>query len=425
MSHWNEPVGTCVTSSSADQRWCLVLDPALHVFLRLMRKGRQRAFFVVAALSSGACQVALDIDRFDFEEGDAGPRGVQSGSTPAGTTSSGNVPSGSTPSGGASTPASGDGQAAPVRGSDPASTQPSPAPDGNASETAPDSGSEPPMEAAPYQPAPTNPAPTDPVPTDPAPSDPAPTDPGTPQPPDTFPPVTQPPPPPSPRPVLVNNTLVDSGYAGAQEGAERRGICTGGSVMVGVSFYFEPQGAGERLGFVAPVCARFGDDPNAPLQWTRDDAAVFWPLGDGLEGDPPPPFTYHLLSELVCPAPLVLAGALGNMDPNAPTYIIRDVVIECAPVFEVAGSRQVIVDRGGSNFYATSLLPFSGAEQYAIGCDNGNVAAGVLASSGAWLDGFALSCTSLSRPRVAGDGCFSGDACQSGVCDGSGRCTAP
>jgi len=240
------------------------------------------------------------------------------------------------------------------------------------------------------------------------------------------PPVTQPSAPPPTRPVLVNNALLDSGYVGAQGGTERRGICGGGSVMVGVSFYFYGVGAGDRLGFLAPVCARFGDDPFAPLQWARDDAADFWPQTDVLAGDPPPPFPAQLLSELVCPPPLVLAGAQGNMDPDLvnSTYIIRDIVLECSPVYEVPGSSQVVIDRASSSFYATSALPFSGTEQYSLGCDNGNVAAGLFESSGSWVDGFALSCTSVTRPRIAGDACFSGDACQSGVCDGSGTCAA-
>jgi hypothetical protein len=226
--------------------------------------------------------------------------------------------------------------------------------------------------------------------------------------------------------VLVGDVLFDSGYVGAQAGSERRGICGGESVMVGVSFYYYGPGAGDRLGFLAPVCGRFGEDPAAPLDWTRDDAAVFWPLSDVLVGDPPPPFDTQSLGELVCPPGLVVAGARGDMDPDLlnPTYIIRDITLECAPAYEISASSQVLVDRGGATVIASSALPFSGVEQYSIGCDNGDVAVGLFESSGGWVDGFALSCTSLRRPRVAGDACSAGDACQSGVCEGSGSCAA-
>jgi hypothetical protein len=331
-----------------------------------MLNSRQRACFAVAgALFNCACQSVLDLDRYDFARSDAGPRAMQTGNTlsPA--------------------PSPNEGQLTPVPYPVPP-PQPSP-PAGDEPETTLDAGSAPP---------------TEPPPT----------------------PIALPP----TRPVLVSDVLFDSGYAGTQEGTERRGICGGGTVMVGVSFYYYAAGFGDRLGFLAPVCGRFGEDPAAPLAWTRDDAADFWPLSDVLLGDPPPPLADQSLGELVCPAGLVVAGARGNMDPepSVPTYIIRNITLECAPVNEVAASSQVIVDRGGAVVLSVSLLPFSGVEQYSLGCDNGNVATGLFESSGSWVDGFALSCTSLRRPRIAGDACSAGDACQSGVCDGSGSCAA-
>ena len=232
---------------------------------------------------------------------------------------------------------------------------------------------------------------------------------------------------PQTRPVLVSDVSFDSGYAGTQAGSERRGICGEGTVMVGVTFYYYPVGVGADLGgglgFLAPICGRFDSDPSAALDWTRDTEDI-WVQSGGLVGDPPPPFPDQSLGELVCPTRLVVAGARGNMDPLASTYIIRDITLECAPVNEVRASSQVIVDRGGATLVTSSILPFTGVEQYSLGCDNGNVATGLFESSGSWMDGFALSCTSLRRPRVAGDACSAGDACQSGVCNGSGSCAA-
>jgi hypothetical protein len=342
----------------------------------MLNSRRLVCFAAAGALSNGACQSALDLDRYDFDSGDAGTGVMQMESTLA------------------PAPSPNGGQVTPGRDLVPVPTPvPSPQQGGNDPEPTADAGSEPP-----------------------------------PEPPTTELPATQPPPPPVPptRPVLVSDVLFDSGYAGSQEGGERRGICGGGTVMIGVSFYYYPVGLGDRLGFLAPVCARFGDDPAAPLGLTRDDAADFWPLTDVLLGDPPPPLVDQSLGELVCPAGLVVAGARGNMDPEPgiPTYIIRDITLECAPVSEIAASSQVIVDRGAAIVIAVSLLPFSGVEQYSLGCDDGTVAAGFFESSGSWVDGFALSCTSLRRPRIAGDACNAGDACQSGVCDGSGFCAA-
>jgi hypothetical protein len=340
-----------------------------------MGMGRQRACLAVAwALSNCACQSALDLEGFDFVALDAGTGPVQTGNTLA------------------PAPSPNDGQVTPVRGPVPVPT-PLPSPqDADPPETTTDAGSGLPPETPPTQ-----------------------------QP-------TQPPPvaPPATRPVLVSDVLFDSGYVGAQAGSERRGICGGASVMVGVSFYYYAAGVGDRLGFLAPVCGRFGEDPAAPLEWTRDDAALFWSLSDVLVGDPPPLVDNQSLGELVCPAGLVVAGARGSMDPDLlnPTYIIRNITLECAPAYEISASSQVLVDRGGATLIASSALPFSGAEQYSIGCDNGDVAVGLFESSGGWVDGFALSCTSLRRPRIAGDACSAGDACQSGVCESSGSCAA-
>jgi hypothetical protein len=194
--------------------------------------------------------------------------------------------------------------------------------------------------------------------------------------------------------------------------------------MVGVSFYYYATDLDGGLGFLAPICGRFDDDPAAPLEWTRDDAAVFWGVTDGLLGNPPAPLPGQSLGEVVCPARLVVAGARGNMDPVSSTYFLRDITLECAPVNEVPGSSLVLVDRGGAALVDSGVLPFTGVEQYSLGCDNGNVASGVFESTGTWMDGFSVSCSSLRRPRIAGDACSGGDACQSGVCDGSGSCAA-
>jgi hypothetical protein len=329
-----------------------------------MLNGRQRACFAVAwALANCACESALDVDRFNFGGGGAGA--MQTGN-----------PLGPRP----------DGQMMPAQTG---VTTPTPAPSpqtGNEPATRFDAGLQPP----PPQPGPVASPPT--------------------------------------RPVVVSDVSFDSGYAGTQAGSERRGICGEGTVMVGVAFYYYEVGVGADLGgglgFIAPICGRFGSDPAAPLEWTRDDADDFWVQSDLLLGDPPPPFADQSLGELVCPTRLVVAGARGNMDPLSSTYIIRDITLECAPANEVPASSQVIVDRGGATFVTSSILPFAGVEQYSIGCDNGNVATGLFESSGSWMDGFALSCTSLRRPRVAGDACSAADACQSGVCNGSGSCAA-
>jgi hypothetical protein len=197
-------------------------------------------------------------------------------------------------------------------------------------------------------------------------------------------------------------------------------------VMVGVSFHYLPPGValGERLAFIAPICGRFGDEPSAPLEWTRDDGADQWQLSDVLLGDPPVLADPQLYGELVCPDRLVVAGARGTMDFVEPTYSVRNVTLECAPLGEVGGSSQLLVDRNGATVIAANVLPFQGAEAFAIGCEGGTVATGLLVSSGSWLDGFALSCASLSRPRLAGDACSAGDACQTGICDESGLCAA-
>lgn len=300
-------------------------------------------------------------------------------------------------------PSPGTGQVTPVAAPAPVATPKPTSPDGAAPEAMADAGSGPPPTSSP----PAEPPPAEPSPAQPSPAQPGPTIGG-----------------PQTRPVLVGDVLFDSAYVGTQEGGERRGICGAGTVMVGVSFYYFAAGAGDRLGFLAPVCARFGDDPAAPLAWTRDDTAVFWPLSDVLLGDPPPPLAEQSLGELVCPAGLVVAGARGDMDPSPPTYVIRDITLECAPVYEVVGSSQLFVDRESAVVIAVSLLPFSGIEQYSIGCGNGDVASGLFESTGTWVDGFALSCSSLLRPRIAGDACSAGDACQSGVCDASGSCAA-
>jgi hypothetical protein len=227
------------------------------------------------------------------------------------------------------------------------------------------------------------------------------------------------------RPVLVGEASVDSVLAGLDLGSERRGLCQGG-VVVGVSFNYFPPGVdlGERLAFIAPICGRFADEPSAPLEWTRDDGADQWQLSDVLLGDPLPVAAPQLYGELVCPDRLVVVGARGTMDFLEPTYSIRDVTLECAPLGEVGGSSQVLVDRNGATVIAANVLPFQGAEAFAIGCDGGHVATGLLVSSGSWLDGFALSCAPLSRPRLPGEACSAGDACQSGICDGSGLCAA-
>jgi hypothetical protein len=339
-----------------------------------MLMGRQRATLAVAwALSSCACQSALDLERFEFVPLDAGTGPMQTGNPLA------------------PAPSPNDAPVTPVRGPAPVPT-PLPSPDGDQPGTTTDAGSELASETPPIL-----------LPTQPAP---------------VAPPAT--------RPVLVGDVLFDSGYVGAQAGSERRGICGGETVMIGVSFYYYGPGVGDRVGFLAPVCGGFGENPAAPLEWTRDDAALFWPLDDVLVGDPPPPVANQSLGELVCPAGLVVAGARGNMDPDPlnPTYIIRDITLECAPAYGIGASSQVLVDRGGASVIASGALPFSGAEQYSIRCDNGDVAVGLFESSGSWVDGFALSCTSLRRPRIAGDACSAGDACQSGVCEASGSCAA-
>lgn len=346
----------------------------------------------------------LDLGRYDFGAGDAGP----------------------------GAPLQGGGSLAPVPSSDGDAAAPEAAPgpvraspiEGGLSPSV-DAGSASPIdlplaEPIPAQPLPTQPAPTDPVPSEPVPTEPVFTDP-VPGPPDPTPPVATPPP---SRPVLVGDVLSGSAFAGAQEGDERLGLCGSGSVMVGVSFYFYPAGAGDRLGFLAPVCARFGDDPAAPLDWTRDDAALFWAQSDELLSDPPLPLAGQLLGELVCPPPLVVTGARGFLDAAPPTAIVRDVTLECAPVNEVFASSQVVADRGSALLIASGALPFVGPAPYAIGCDDGSAAVAVFESSGTWLDGFALGCTPLRRPRLAGDACNAGDACQSGVCS-AGSCAAP
>jgi hypothetical protein len=227
------------------------------------------------------------------------------------------------------------------------------------------------------------------------------------------------------RPVLVGGANVDSVLAGLDLGGERRGLCQGG-VVIGISFYYLPPGVdlGERMAFIAPICGRFGDEPSAPLEWTRDDGADQWQLSDVLLGDPPGLAAPQLYSELVCPDRLVVAGARGTMDFVEPTYSIRNVTLECAPLGEVGGSSQVLVDRNGATVIAANVLPFQGAEAYMIGCEGGNVATGLLVSSGSWLDGFAMSCAPLSRPRLPDDTCSANDACQSGICDESGLCAA-
>lgn len=330
-----------------------------------MLNGRQKGCFALAwALSSGACQSVLDLERYDFAGRDAGPAATQTGNplAPAPSPNDAQVPP----------------NEAPVL--PPVSPR-----DGTPSETTADAG------AAPFA-----------------------------EPPTPLPPVGPPP----TRPLLVGDVAVDSGYAGTLEGDERRGICIGGSVMVGVSFYYYATGPTAGLGFLAPICGRFGDDPAAPLEWSRDDTAEAWLLSDELLGEPPPPSVEQSLGELVCPAPLVVAGARGSMDATPTTYIIRDLTLECAPVYEVPASSQVLIDRGGTTLVASSAFSLSGIEPYSISCDEGNVATGSFESSGRWLDGFALSCASLRWPRIAGDACSAGDACQSGVCDGSGSCAA-
>jgi len=231
--------------------------------------------------------------------------------------------------------------------------------------------------------------------------------------------------PPIERPVLIGAADVESAIAGLDLGSERRGLCQDG-VVIGVSFHYFPPGVelGERLAFIAPICGRFGGSPSAPLEWTRDDGVDQWQFSDVLLGEPPVLAAPQLYGELVCPDRLAVVGARGTMDFVEPTYSIRDVTLECAPLGEVEASRQVLADRNRATVVAANVLPFQGSVEYAIGCEGARVAAGLLVSSGSWLDGFALSCAPLSRPRLAGDACSAADACQSGVCDASGRCAA-
>ena len=109
-----------------------------------MLRGRQRATLAVAwALSSCACQSALDLERFDFVPLDAGAGRMQTGNTLA------------------PAPSSNDAPVTPVRGPAPVPT-PLPSPDGDQPATTTDAGSELPLETPPTQP-PTQPA-TQPLP---------------------------------------------------------------------------------------------------------------------------------------------------------------------------------------------------------------------------------------------------------------------
>jgi hypothetical protein len=248
------------------------------------------------------------------------------------------------------------------------------------------------------------------------------------------------PPPLGARPVLVAATS-ELERVGGQGGDPHLGLCQGG-VVIGIRPTANPSEEvfGQRMTLVEPICGTLTLDPGIPggaasprVSIFPDDQILTWLVTDELRGPPAtevpdPRLVWIEQPPTLCPesAP-VLVGLSGEYDPSAPdatdTAAIRSVVIECAPlvvepdgiaVSASAAGRQLI--RRGDSFAA------DGAAEYASSCSDGAVTTQILVHAGFWLDGFALGCSSLTSPHLAGEPCSDGAECRSGVCGGAATC---
>jgi hypothetical protein len=121
-------------------------------------------------------------------------------------------------------------------------------------------------------------------------------------------------------------------------------------------------------------------------------------------------------------------GLSGDYDPMAPdqtaTAAFRSMVIECAPLELASNGIDIVAASSGHQFIAQAdSFASVGSAAYRSSCEDGAVATQIQIDSGYWLDGFALGCSRLRSPRLAGESCSVGIECQSSACLPEGTCS--
>lgn len=243
------------------------------------------------------------------------------------------------------------------------------------------------------------------------------------------------------RPVLAASAPAELERVGGEGGQPHLGVCEGG-VVVGIRPTANPSEEvfGQRVTSLEPICATLTLEPGTPgapaserIRVVPDDAILMWPVTDVLEGPPPtevpdPRLVWVAQPPTSCPdsAP-VLVGLAGEYDPTAPdatgTAAIRSVVIECAPLVVAPDGVGVSASELGHQLITRGDgFAAEGSAQYASSCPGGAVTTQIFVRVGFWLDGFALGCSSLASPRLAGEPCTDGSECQSGACGSAAVC---
>jgi hypothetical protein len=253
------------------------------------------------------------------------------------------------------------------------------------------------------------------------------------------------PPPPVPLPVrqiVVDGPASELAQIGADGGQPHLGSCAGG-LAIGVRSTVNPSEEvfGRRQTFVEPICATAFNEPGTDIADTlgarvtlvRDESILNWDTTGDFQGPPPtdvpdPRLVWVVQPATLCPdAAPALVGLSGRYDPVAPdstaTAAIRSVVLECAPlVLADNGVDLAAADSGHQLISQADGFPETGTDAYRSACEGGSVLTQIHVHAGFWLDGFALGCSTLRSPKLAGEPCQAERECQSGVCSADASC---
>ena len=225
-----------------------------------------------------------------------------------------------------------------------------------------------------------------------------------------------------PRPIRALGDAVPTGLVGGLTGTDDRARCVEG-VAIGFNYAFNdgahPQFP-NRMTFAVPICAvpsvvdgALDFSEPAPLAWSvvgGDDATVTRPV---------------TTRSVLCPVGYAVVGLTGSMDEvqaEPQLFAVRELEIDCAPVFVRDG--RIDLARGPVASVATeSFSSAPGAYRVEVACDGRTTAAtGAVVRWGSWLDAVGLSCSRLAWPFTAGQGCALDEDCQSGVCESFATC---
>lgn len=158
--------------------------------------------------------------------------------------------------------------------------------------------------------------------------------------------------------------------------------CPAGQVLTGLRGEIETgNGLVDRPGMTNGVCSTIAIDAMGAI--TTTEASTIGPFAAG--DDPPPRTTYTAL----CPANQVVVG----FSAYTGTFVFQ-LTLRCAPLSLGAADAgfPVLV---GTPADITPVGAISGSVAGPVDCAAGEVAAGIAARAGAWIDSWSLGCTPI------------------------------